>query len=189
MTEGSIIFRDWLWYVYPVLILFIGVCVFFGFWLTKAVRATKWLRSFRIAASAASVGSGAVTFTVFVAVIFRLLMFVASVFVLWLVFDDTLSGFIRMEFSGSSVRLSYHCGLLDREIPASAIRSMSLRPHGKTAKHFEIATVDGHHYKSVSTDWPNIWEDCEKLSESFRSRGPINPVEPTRALAGARGSP
>jgi hypothetical protein len=163
MATQEIVVRDWLWYVHPMLILFAAIAVFFGFWAFHGLRVLRELGTLKTTQTV-GIAKRSLTIRVVLEVVMRVALFFCALFVLWLLIDDTLTGFIHLERTPTTLHLRYHLGLQDTDIPLNAMQATEVRPFGKRNYRLIITTRDGRVMHSVSTDSESLIQDFKQIT-------------------------
>jgi hypothetical protein len=86
---------------------------------------------------------------------------------LWLVWQDTFSGFTRIRIRSDDVLLRYMWPIPDQELPREAIRAVRLEPWGKGSSVLEVVSSTGKEYRSVSGEASDIRARCAELQQNL----------------------
>ena len=169
MTPTQIIIQEPIsWWFYAFMVGFIGMVGWIGFMSVRRVRPLFALGAFRRVARKADVPTKAVSITVWFSAIKWTLMFMLSVFSIWVIIRANFCSFRQLDISDSSIRLSYEWGFLNREIPLSSVSRVDLVHIIRRKFGLEIATTDGRIYHSMDTDDEAVVSDCRELSKKVQ---------------------
>lgn len=183
MTASHLILQEPIpWYFDVFMVGFVGIVGWMGFRAFRGVRALLALRAFRkLAPRDANIPMRAINISTWYSAVGWILSFGLAICGTWVIIRANFCSFRQLDITNSSVRLSYEWRFLNREIPLSAVRSVSLAQITHRKFEMEVATTDGRVFRSMDADDEATIADCRRIIEAFqktRSNKPdaVNPA-------------
>ena len=169
MTPSQVIIEEPLaWWLYAFLVFWFGLAGWFGYQTAISVWLFCKLKWFRKRIKKTSFLLGAAISLMRKEAVSRTVLSIGVVFTTCAMIRTSFCSFRQLDIMNSSLRLSYECRFLNRDIPLSSVRDIDVVSLGRHEFMMKIVTMDGTVYKSTSTHQNAVALNCQRFVEIFR---------------------